>query len=81
MSAFNTHVIEMTPTVLLDYCRAFEDRYDLYSADFYRLYLKGEFVGNHDAVRWAGYWEAYLDAAQGPSPLVKDHGDIPIAAR
>jgi hypothetical protein len=53
--------VEMTPKLLLDMCRAFEKRYEMTSPEFYERHLHGEFVGQHFAYRWAGYWESYLD--------------------
>ncbi|MDP9234981.1 MAG: hypothetical protein M3P01_10605 [Actinomycetota bacterium] len=79
MGEFNTQVIEMTPSVLLNFCRAFEEQYQIVSVDFYRRYLKGEYVGSHDALRWAAFWEAYLESAQTATPF-KVHGDLRIAA-
>ena len=80
MTAFNTRTIDMNPSVLLSLCREFEEKYDIYSPDFHRLYLKGEYAGIHDAVRWAGYWEGYLSTVQTAPTMDKEHGDLRIAA-
>jgi hypothetical protein len=60
-----------TAETLLSVCKKFEADYDLTSEEFYELHLAGEFVGIHDAYRWAGYWEAYLRAVDRVKPLDK----------
>lgn len=41
-------------------CRAYEERNEMSSRDFYKRYLAGEFTGQA-AIRWAIYYEALLD--------------------
>jgi hypothetical protein len=80
MSEHTTQVVQMTPSVLLEFCKAFEKEYGLSSEEFYERHLKGEFVGVHDAYRWAGYWEAYLERSQMLIPLQKTRSDFLTAA-
>jgi len=61
--------VEMTPEVLLEVCHSFEEEYKLSSHEFYARYLSGEFVGVHDAYRWAGYWKEFLEI-RGDTPAV-----------
>jgi hypothetical protein len=75
MSEHVTQVVQMTPSVLLEFCRSFEQEYGLSSEEFYERHLKGEFVGIHDAYRWASYWEAYLERSQVLVPLQKGRSD------
>jgi len=49
---------------MLDICRTFEHAYKMTSEDFFARYLVGEFVGSHDAARWAGYWREFLELRQ-----------------
>lgn len=50
MSASNLHAV----------LEHFEANYGIGSREFYARYMQGEFLGIHDAIRWAGYWRAYL---------------------
>jgi len=66
-----THeVITMTSGSLLDACLSFEGIYGMPSRDFDDRFIRGEFVGIHDAYRWAGYWSAYLE--------IKGEASVPI---
>jgi len=38
-----------------------EDRYNLLSEDFYRLYKTGELEQSRDFIKWVGYYEARLE--------------------
>jgi hypothetical protein len=71
---------EITPSLLLDICTGFEDRYGMDSATFYTRYLNGEFVGIHDAYRWAGYWKAYQERREGTKLTLKGVSEELLAA-
>jgi len=75
-------VFEMTPASLYAMCAHFEESYGMASANFYQRFVKGEFVGIHDAYRWAGYWTAYLDVRgeSGPSPVHKQSSEELLSA-
>ena len=50
-------------------CLAFEQHNDMPSADFYRFYRKGEWVGSTSgfaASLWASWWEIYLELRPEP---------------
>lgn len=58
----NVDRVPATPLSLRVACEYFEKQYGISSSTFYSRYMKGEFLDIHDAIRWAGYWRAYLRA-------------------
>lgn len=57
-------------------CDGFADRYGTASAEFFERYKAGEFVGSHDAARWAGFYRVLLRLNGQASPDVVVGGTI-----
>jgi hypothetical protein len=55
---------------MLEICRLFERQYAMRSEDFYARHQAGEFLGIHDAIRWAGYWREYLDLRDSETTII-----------
>lgn len=71
-------ISEYTAENMLSACRYFEAQYDVATPVFYERYLEGEFLGIHDAMRWAAYWSAYLELKEDETPTEATMGLVPL---